>query len=98
MQRLVSTLEGSFGETVKIIGFQSGLYILIQFQSSIGEENLISQAAKHGVKVYPTSQYYLGKESQKKILQLGFSNLSMEEIDEGVRLLHEAWSKSINDL
>ncbi|MBT2759068.1 PLP-dependent aminotransferase family protein [Mesobacillus foraminis] len=98
MQRLVSALEGSFGETVKIIGFQSGLYILIQIQSSISEENLISQAAKNGVKVYPTSQYYLGKESQKTILQLGFSNLSMEEIDEGVRLLHEAWSKSINEL
>jgi GntR family transcriptional regulator/MocR family aminotransferase len=91
MQMLVSALEKSLGETLNIIGSQSGLYILIEFQTSISEDFLIKQALKHGVKVYPTSQYFLGRSSHKTILQLGFSNLSMDKIILGVRLLKEAW-------
>ncbi|WP_338368260.1 hypothetical protein, partial [Enterococcus faecium] len=83
MQRLVSALKESFGESIKLIGTQSGLYILLQFQIPISEDHLISLASEHGVKVYPTSQYFLGRQSQNPMLQLGFSNLSMEEIDAG---------------
>ncbi len=90
MHTLVTCLQDTFGDKIEIIGSQSGLYVLIRFQGPTKEEQLIQQALTHGVKVYPTSNYYVTKE-QRTILKLGFSNLSIEQIYLGVQLLKQAW-------
>ncbi|WP_391115928.1 PLP-dependent aminotransferase family protein [Psychrobacillus sp. L3] len=92
MHVLVSSLHLAFGKVIRLIGTQSGLYILIQLQSSVGEEILIQQALEQGVKVYPTSNLYIGYKPEFSILKLGFSNLSIEEIQLGVQLLKKAWT------
>ncbi len=91
MQTLVSTLQETFGEAITLIGTVSGLYLLIEFQSGTTEDTLIPQALEQGVKVYPTSQYYINQKPPRPMLQLGFSNLSIEEIKKGVHLLKQAW-------
>jgi len=91
MQMLVQELERRFGEHIQIIGQYSGLYILICFRTTYSEAELIKKAKNHGVKVYPTSVYYITSKSDKVMLKLGFSNCSIEEIQQGVGLLYEAW-------
>ena len=91
MQVLVSELERRFGERIQIVGQNSGLYILICIQTKYSEAELIQKAKNHGVKVYPTSVYYITGKSDEVMIKLGFSNCSIEEIQQGVSLLYEAW-------
>lgn len=91
MQILVSELERRFEKRIKIVGQNSGLYILVSIQTKKSEAELIQQARDHGAKVYPTSVYYITRQPDEVMLKLGFSNCSIEEIQLGVSLLYEAW-------
>ena len=91
MQVLVQELEREFGDVIKIMGRYSGLYILVQIQTIYSESELIEKAKEYGVKVYPTSIYYITRQPDAVMIKLGFSNCSVEEIKQGVKLLHEAW-------
>lgn len=88
---LVAELDKQFGEKITILGEQSGLYILVKVQTQCSEEQLIQNAQQYGVKIYPTSPYFLQQPSSVPIIQLGFSKLKMEEITLGVQLLRKAW-------
>ncbi|TQR37085.1 PLP-dependent aminotransferase family protein [Lysinibacillus sphaericus] len=88
---LVEELNKQFGEKITILGEQSGLYILVKVQTQWSEEQLIQHAQQYGVKVYPTSPYFLQQPSSIPIIQLGFSKLKMEDIILGVQLLRKAW-------
>ena len=92
MQCLVSELRKQFKESLFIIGEQSGLYVLVKVHLNRSEEWLIERASMHGVRVYPTSIYFIENHPTEAIIKLGFSNLSCEEIQEGVKLLKEAWA------
>ncbi|MED0669763.1 PLP-dependent aminotransferase family protein [Aneurinibacillus aneurinilyticus] len=91
MQHLVLALRKEFGQNISIIGEQSGLYLLVKVHLKRSEEWLIERASSYGVKVYPTSLYFVKNNSDKPIIKLGFSNLSRNEIQLGVELLKKAW-------
>jgi GntR family transcriptional regulator/MocR family aminotransferase len=91
MQHLVSVLRKEFEQNISIIGEQSGLYLLVKVHLKRSEEWLIERASSYGVKVYPTSLYFVKNNSDKPIIKLGFSNLSFDEIQLGVELLKKAW-------
>ncbi|MGJ7909947.1 PLP-dependent aminotransferase family protein [Neobacillus sp. LXY-1] len=91
MQHLVSQLRKQFGPSISIIGEQSGLYVLIKIHLNQSEEWLIERAANNGVKVYPTSIYHIKKIYEDPMIKLGFSHLSLDEIERGVELLKSAW-------
>ncbi|ANF96988.1 PLP-dependent aminotransferase family protein [Paenibacillus bovis] len=94
MHVLVTALQESFGTEIRIIGAHSGLYLLVEVQQSCSEEELIDQALYHGVKVYPTNRYYSSSVIERRpTVQLGFSNLTTEQIVTGVQLLQQAWIK-----
>lgn len=92
MQCIVSELKKHFNQQLSIIGEQSGLYVLVKVHVKRSEEWLIERAHLNGVKVYPTSIYYLHNHSKEAIMKLGFSNLTCEEIQLGVKLLKKAWT------
>lgn len=92
MQCLISELRKQFKQNISIIGEQSGLYILVKVHLNRTEEWLIDRAFLHGVKVYPTSIYFINNYFDQPIIKLGFGNLSNEEIELGVKLLKKAWS------
>lgn len=52
---------------------------------------LIEWASIYGIKVYPTSIYFIENHSAEAIIKLGISNLTFDEIQEGVTRLKEAW-------
>lgn len=92
MQCIVSELKNQFKQNISIIGKQSGLYLLAKIHLKHSEEWLIERASDFGVKVYPTSIYFIKNHYDDPIIKLGFSNLSCEEIQLGVKLLKKAWS------
>lgn len=87
MQHLVSLLRKAFEDTITIIGEQSGLYILVKVHLNRSQEWLIERAFSYGVKVYPTSRYFVKNHSDKPMIKIGFSILSFDEIQLGVELL-----------
>lgn len=91
MEHLVSLLKKHFGQSISIIGEQSGLYILIKINLECSEEWLIERAHHYGVKVRPTSIYFIENYPDKPMIKLGFSGLSYDEIELGVNLLRKAW-------
>lgn len=90
MLHLVSKLKKQFGQNISIIGEQSGLYLLIKLHLNGSEEWFIERASSYGVKVCPT--YFLKNNSDSRIIKLGFSHLSCNEIELGVRLLKKDWA------
>ena len=90
MNLLVNQLRMHFGTKISIIGEQSGLYVLVRVHTEQSEQWLIDEATKSGVKVYPTSPYFFSSAGEP-LLQLGFSNLTFEEIEEGIKALKRAW-------
>ncbi|WP_036127567.1 PLP-dependent aminotransferase family protein, partial [Lysinibacillus sphaericus] len=91
MQHLVQELQRQFGPQIAVSGEQSGLYIVVKVKSPLSEQQLIQRAETYGVKVYPTSPFFINQTSEDPLLQLGFSKLTMEEIKLGVERLKEAW-------
>ncbi|MGC4376561.1 PLP-dependent aminotransferase family protein [Fictibacillus sp. Mic-4] len=91
MQHLVSELRKQFGQTISIIGEQSGLYVLIKVHLNRSEEWLIERASSYGVNVRPTSLYFVKNYTDQPMIKLGFSHLSFDEIELGVKLLKKAW-------
>lgn len=91
MLHLVAELTKQFGQVISIIGEQSGLYLLIKLHVNRSEEWLIQRAASNGVNVYPTSLYFINNKTDDPILKLGFSHLSHDDIELGVKLLKKAW-------
>lgn len=81
-----------FSRDFRIHGDQAGLHLIIE---SLREEDrvLAARAMESGVRVYPISDFLIGKEEgcRRSELILGFAALSKEEIREGCRLLKAAW-------
>lgn len=91
MAALVSASQKHFGKRISIIGTSSGLYVVLQLHTAQSEQHLIEQARKVGVKVYPTSPFFMKQQLSDPMLQLGFSSLTIDEIEKGVELLSHAW-------
>lgn len=86
-QALLRSIEQYMGTQVKIVGEKSGLHILLKLKGITALE-LIERGLKKGVKVYSPAMFWLqpSPESNSYIM-LGFGGLSIEEIENGVRLL-----------
>ncbi|WP_313804060.1 PLP-dependent aminotransferase family protein [Cytobacillus sp.] len=89
---LMQAIHTYMGSHVKVIGEKSGLHLILELDNSMTEEELLNAALKAGVKVYPYSIYYVGhQETRGSKILLGYGGLSETEIEEGIRLLKEAW-------
>ncbi|KAA0795028.1 PLP-dependent aminotransferase family protein [Bacillus wiedmannii] len=89
--RLVFEIEKYFSNRVEVIGEDSGLHILLQVHNGMREEELIKEAAKYSIKIYPVSTYYKDGTVPENVVLLGFAILSEDEIAKAIQLLHKAW-------
>ncbi|MDZ3956343.1 PLP-dependent aminotransferase family protein [Bacillus thuringiensis] len=89
--RLVFEIEKYFSNRVEVIGEDSGLHILLKVHNGMREEELIQEAAKYSIKIYPVSTYYKDGTAPESVVLLGFAILSEEEIAKAIQLLHTAW-------
>lgn len=89
--RLVFEIGKYFSNRVEVIGEDSGLHILLQVHNGMREEELIKEAAKYSIKLYPVSTYYKDGTAPGNVVLLGFAILSEEEIVKAIQLLNIAW-------
>lgn len=84
---LLRCIDQYMGTKVKIVGERSGLHILLQLKGITASE-LIEHGLAKGVRVYSLARFWLHPNPEgNSYLMLGFGGLSIEEIEQGVRLL-----------
>ncbi|KAA0781833.1 MULTISPECIES: PLP-dependent aminotransferase family protein [Bacillus cereus group] len=91
MNLLNKKLSKHFKEYVKIKGGSSGIFVIIEVKTKMSEKMLIERAHNHGIIVYPCSKYFSEYSPEYPHIQLGFGNLSEEEIIKGVSQLAKIW-------
>lgn len=77
-----------------IKGEYAGLHLLLTDRRGESEESLVEAAKMAQVRVYGLSSCFIGGscDTYPSTVLLGYANLKEDEIEEGLRLLEEAWS------
>ncbi|MFC3883969.1 PLP-dependent aminotransferase family protein [Bacillus songklensis] len=89
---LVNALTKHLEEAAEIVGEKAGLHLLIKVNSQLGEQALIEMAAAAGVRVYSIEKYRIQQSTDgKPLLLLGFSKMPIDQIEDGIKRLKEAW-------
>lgn len=92
-QELILQLS-MFGDQLQISGEGAGLFLVVQLQNGLTENQMCQRAKEKGIQVYPISPYFNGpvpKQHQSKVL-LGFGAINQTQIQQGVELLYQAWN------
>lgn len=89
---LINSITEHLGSNVTIIGADSGLHILIKINTTIKEQELVERALRGGIKINPTSVYWINPVSDGlPIIFIGFAGIKAEDISDGIRALKECW-------
>lgn len=86
---LLSAIERHLGDRVTVSGSRSGTHIVLWPKAKVTEDDIIARAAALGVGIYGIAGYYLRQPSAPGFL-LGYANLTVAHIREGIRRLGEA--------
>lgn len=84
--RLLRAVREYLGDRVAVTGAGAGAHIVLWPKTGISEEELVAGAGARGVGIYGISHCYLTPPARVGAI-LGFSHLSEEEIEAGIRLL-----------
>ncbi|WP_410512204.1 PLP-dependent aminotransferase family protein [Paenibacillus sp. BR2-3] len=87
---LVNSLNQEFGNRVKYFGDEAGLHLLIELETTVGEELIAKKALQYGSKIYPASDYFIDSIPKKPTFILGYSNLSENQIRMGIKQVARA--------
>lgn len=91
---LIQAINRWLGQRVEVIGDKSGLHLLLDVKGRNASE-LIALAALHGCRVYsPQAHWEDPLLCPPGYIMLGFGGLNEQELEEGIRLLSEAWFPS----
>lgn len=89
---LLQAIDRQFGSRVTILGQGAGLHVVLELvENSLDEEELISRAQEQKVRLIPLSNAYLCTNDYHSKIMLGFGGMNPPEIDQGVKLLCQAW-------
>ena len=76
----------SYEENFTILGASAGMHLLVQVQTDLSDQEIITQAAHKGVSLTSAAPFYLGNSKAGQFL-LGYANLAEEKIDQGIQRL-----------
>jgi GntR family transcriptional regulator / MocR family aminotransferase len=82
-QALVKSLESRLGERLTILGDAAGIHLMVQLQTDMTDEEIMTRAAQMGVGLTSAATFYLSSTRGGQFL-FGYANLAEENIDEGV--------------
>ncbi len=92
MDMLLSSIDEVFGDTVRVIGGEAGIHLLIKVRSGMTQEEMISLAQEKGIRIYPTRQFYHDREgSPDDLLLIGFPTVPVERFVDVFTELKEIW-------
>ncbi|KAA0548602.1 PLP-dependent aminotransferase family protein [Bacillus sp. BGMRC 2118] len=92
-ETVIESLNRYF-DTDKVIikGEKSGLHVVLELiDTRYTESELIELARKRGIQVYGTELFYEQVEKQNPEILVGYSGLRINEIEQGIKTLSEAW-------
>ncbi|CAH2213910.1 MocR-like pyridoxine biosynthesis transcription factor PdxR [Tepidibacter aestuarii] len=85
---LIKSIEDYLNSNVRLIGGNAGLHILLEIRNGMSEDMIIQKTEMAGVKIYPTSKYWMThSDLEYPIFLIGFGGLSENQIIEGIELL-----------
>lgn len=89
---LVEAIEASFGEKARLSGQRAGEHLLLDLDVPFGQAELVERARRQGVRVYPTTRYYLDEtRCPRSQVMLGFGSVPTESYPDAMRRLARAW-------
>ncbi|MFD1737538.1 PLP-dependent aminotransferase family protein [Bacillus salitolerans] len=91
---LIEALRKYMGDRIRIMGQFAGLHLIIEVDTWKKQNELIKEASKHGVKVYPVERGQLEENMHPQMrprILLGFGGLSPLQINEGVMIIANVW-------
>jgi GntR family transcriptional regulator/MocR family aminotransferase len=86
---LVEELRKRFGEKVAIGPDKNGVFVLVEFNVGFSETEIMQRAARAGVGLTSSREFYLTKTKKTEFI-MGIGSLSEDEIRKGVRKLAAA--------
>lgn len=84
----------TFKRQINVSQNLSGQYLLVEFDKTINQEQMIEKALEYGVQVYPTMEFWRDKAEcpdNSLSLFLGFSKIDIKDISDCVNRLKRAW-------
>ncbi|GAU76438.1 transcriptional regulator [Fusibacter sp. 3D3] len=95
-QKIVNAIREVFGEHAYIIGDRAGVNLALRIILPFSENDLIMRAKHAGIAVYPISFYCSNPNPHEKRANndifLGYGHMALDEIDDAIILLGEAYS------
>ncbi len=80
---MVNSLNKHLESRVTVHGDNAGLSMIVQFHTELSDCEIAEKAARCGVGIISTAGYYSGNGMSGQFI-LGFGDLSLEQIDEGI--------------
>jgi GntR family transcriptional regulator/MocR family aminotransferase len=84
----IQHLKETFGSRVTIHGDNAGINVLVRFDTTCSDEEIVSKALERGVGLSSTRQYYLG-EHRPGEYHLNYGGLNENRLMEGISVLAE---------
>jgi GntR family transcriptional regulator/MocR family aminotransferase len=85
---LIQAIQHYLGNQVSILGDNAGLHLMIELHTSLKPKDIVARAAASGLELVSAESFYL-KKSDRCELILGYGNLSIEQIQEGIYRLSQ---------
>lgn len=86
-EKLIDCLNKRFSNTVSIHGDSTGLHLVAEFKGITFSDETMRKIDAHRVKVYPVELHTIQKSVHSNKIILGYGNLSLEQIEEGIARL-----------
>jgi GntR family transcriptional regulator/MocR family aminotransferase len=87
---LIHALNTHFPHQVTILGDATGLHLVAQFPHVAFSQEIIATIEQAGVRVYPVEQHAINQGRHTDKIILGYSHLSHEQIEQGIKQLKKA--------
>lgn len=84
---LIQCLHTTFSNKIKILGYSTGLHLVVEMQNIHFSSALLEKIEQFGVKVYPVEDHSISKGKHNDQIILGFGHLKKDEIQEGITRL-----------
>lgn len=89
---LLQSINRHFNTRVPILGQGAGLHVVLELAgNSMEEKDLIARAWEKGIRIFSLSETYQDGSHLPARVMLGFGRMNPSQLDEGVRLLAQAW-------
>lgn len=90
---VLATIQDCLGDAVDVLESSGSPYVLLRARDGRSESQLIEAAARAQIRVYPTSQYWMGgPPADWDYVLVGYAGISMHTIVPGIEELARAWS------